>query len=100
MIFAEFEKQVNGIVVGFGTQHHAMFNILSGAAEPAGLLPVQMPANMQTVEKQFEDVPHDIEPHFASEGNKYDFAYGLSWKGVISDARTNKYKKSKTPAVK
>jgi len=27
------------------------------------------------------------------EGNVYDFAYGLNWKGVIKDARTAKYKK-------
>jgi len=96
MIFAEFEKEVNGIAVGFGIQHQAMFDILSGAAEPSGLLPVQMPANMTTVEKQFEDVPHDMECYVDSEGNTYDFAYGLNWKGVISDARTAKYKKSKS----
>jgi len=28
-----------------------------------------------------------------SEGNVYDFAYGLNWKGIINDARTAKYKK-------
>jgi beta-glucosidase len=48
---------------------------------------------METVEKQFEDVPLDMEPHADELGNKYDFAFGLNWKGVISDARTDKYKK-------
>ena len=52
-----------------------------------------MPANMKTVEEQNEDVPHDMECHVDSEGNKYDFAFGLNWKGVISDKRTSKYKK-------
>jgi beta-glucosidase len=52
-----------------------------------------MPANMQTVEKQFEDVPHDMQCYKDSEGHVYDFGFGLSWKGVINDARTAKYKK-------
>ena len=30
-----------------------------------------------------------------SEGNGYDFAYGLNWKGVINDARVKKYSKKK-----
>ena len=27
-----------------------------------------------------------------SEGNTYDFAFGMNWKGVIQDERVNKYK--------
>lgn len=93
MIFNEFEKQVDGIVLNFGVSSQAVLDIISGKAEPSGLLPVQMPANMETVEKQFEDVPYDMIPHKDSEGNVYDFAYGLNWKGVIKDARTEAYKK-------
>ena len=52
-----------------------------------------MPANMSTVEKQKEDVPYDMECHKDTEGNVYDFGYGLNWKGVIKDARTTKYGK-------
>ena len=40
-----------------------------------------------------EDVPQDMKPYKDSEGQSYDFAYGLNWKGVIKDARTAKYKK-------
>ena len=32
-----------------------------------------------------------------SEGNVYDFAFGMNWRGVISDARTAKYN---VPALK
>jgi periplasmic beta-glucosidase/beta-xylosidase len=53
-----------------------------------------MPANMKTVEQQFEDVPFDMECHKDSEGNVYDFGFGLNWKGVIKDARTAKYKRN------
>jgi beta-glucosidase len=93
-VVAEFEKEVPGIVASFGVQDQAILDIVSGAATPSGLLPVQMPANMQTVEAQNEDVPHDMQCHVDSEGHRYDFGYGLNWKGVINDSRTMKYKKS------
>ena len=92
-VVAEFESQVDGLVATFGVQDQALMDILSGATEPSGLLPLQMPADMQTVETQKEDVPQDMKPYIDSEGHVYDFAYGLNWKGVINDARTAKYKK-------
>ncbi len=98
MVFAEFEKQVDGILFGFGVMDQVIMDIVSGEAEPSALLPVQMPANMETVEKQFEDVPHDMKVHVDSEGNRYDFGYGLNWKGVINDKRVINYKK-KTPKL-
>ena len=90
-IVAEFEKQLDGIIASFGVQDQALLDIISGAAAPSGLLPVQMPANMKTVEEQKEDVSHDMECHVDSEGNTYNFAFGLNWKGVITDSRTLKY---------
>jgi beta-glucosidase len=93
MIFAEFEKQVDGILYGFGIMDQAMMEIVYGGTEPSGLLPIQMPANMETVEQQYEDVPHDMKVHIDSEGNAYDFAFGLNWKGVIDDKRVATYKK-------
>jgi len=93
MIFSEFEKNANGILVHFGVQDQALLELITGATEPSALLPLQMPANMETVEKQAEDVPHDLECYVDDQGNKYDFAFGLNWKGVISDERTSKYKK-------
>ena len=92
-VVAEFESKIEGLVVSFGVQDQALMDILSGKTEPSGLLPLQMPADMQTVEIQKEDVPQDMKPHKDSEGHSYDFAYGLNWKGVINDARTAKYKK-------
>jgi len=92
-IVAEFESKVDGLIVSFGVQDQALMDIISGAVEPSGLLPLQMPVNMQTVEEQKEDVPQDMRCHVDTEGNLYDFAYGLNWKGVINNARTAKYKK-------
>ncbi|MDR0864935.1 MAG: glycoside hydrolase family 3 protein [Candidatus Symbiothrix sp.] len=91
MVFNEFESSVDGIVLHFSVSNQAVLDIVSGKNEPSGLLPVQMPANMSTVEKQFEDVPFDMVCHKDTEGNTYDFAFGLNWKGVIKDARTEKY---------
>jgi len=91
MIFNEFEAKVDGIIARFTTSERSILDIISGKYEPSGLLSVQMPANMETVEKQFEDVPFDMIPHKDSEGNYYDFGYGLNWSGVIKDFRTKKY---------
>ena len=93
MVFSEFEKMADAIAVNFEVQDQAILDILTGKSEPSGLLPLQMPANMQTVEKQFEDVPHDMQCYKDAEGHVYDFGFGLNWKGVINDARVTKYKK-------
>lgn len=90
-VVAEFEKAVDGIVVNFGIQDQALMDIISGAAEPSGLMPLQMPLNMATVESQHEDIPHDMKVYIDSEGNSYDFAYGLNWSGIINDARTSQF---------
>lgn len=91
MVFSEFEKEVDAIVCDFGVQIEAQMDIISGKVEPSGLLPLQMPINMETVEKQFEDVPRDMIPYKDSLKNTYDFGFGLNWKGVINDWRTTKY---------
>ena len=48
---------------------------------------------MDTVEEQYEDTPHDMRCHIDSDGNSYDFGYGMNWEGVIYDKRVKKYKK-------
>lgn len=93
MVFNEFEKEANAILATFDVQDQAILDILTGAAEPSGLLPCQMPADMKTVEIQKEDIPFDMTCHTDSEGSVYDFGFGLNWSGVIKDARTEKYKK-------
>ena len=73
-------------------QPQAYLDIISGKFEPSGLLPVQFPADMKTVEEQFEDTPRDMECYMDADGNVYDFAYGLNWSGVIDDDRVKKYR--------
>ena len=93
MVFSEFEKDADAILATFDVQDQVVLDILVAAAVPSGLLPVQMPANMKTVEEQKEDVPHDMECYTDSEGNRYDFAFGMDYNGVILDARTSRYKR-------
>ncbi|WP_420593315.1 glycoside hydrolase family 3 protein [Robiginitalea biformata] len=90
-VVAEFESAIQGLVLNFNVQDQAVLDILTGVVEPSGLLPMQMPANMATVEAQFEDVPLDMEPHVDAAGHAYDFGFGLNWDGPIEDARTRKF---------
>ena len=88
----EFEEISDAILVGFGVSSNAALEVISGRYEPNGLLPIQMPADMETVETQLEDVAGDMECYVDSEGNRYDFAYGMNWSGVIEDSRTQQYR--------
>lgn len=91
LVFKEFEPYVDAILLRFNINEQPALDVVSGRYEPSGLLPLQMPANMETVERQNEDVPFDMECHRDSEGNTYDFGFGLNWNGVIKDIRTEKY---------
>jgi len=100
MCFHEFEPAVDAIVVTFSgaslyggasASSEALAAIVAGKEEPSALLPMQMPKDMDDVEKQAEDTPRDMECYTDSVGHKYDFAYGLNYSGVISDERVKKY---------
>ncbi|MDD6616372.1 MAG: glycoside hydrolase family 3 N-terminal domain-containing protein [Lachnospiraceae bacterium] len=80
MVFAELEPYADAIFAEFGVQQEAILNLVSGKAEPRGRLPVQMPADMKTVELHCEDRPFDLEPYTDSDGNRYDYGFGLGWK--------------------
>ena len=92
VVLGEFEKYADAILVSFGVEPQAYLDVISGQYEPSGLLPVQFPADMETVEEQFEDSPRDMRCYTDSQGNTYDFAFGLNWSGVIDDERVQKYR--------
>ena len=91
-VVKEFEPLVDAILLCFGVQNKAKLDIIAGHFEPQGLLPYQMPADMETVESQCEDLPRDMRPYRDCDGNIYDFAFGLNWNGIIVDSRTQRYK--------
>ena len=93
----EFEPAAAAILISFSdrpteSNTTSFLDIIAGAFEPCGLLPIQMPKDMEAVEAQLEDTPRDMECYVDSEGNVYDFAYGLNWSGLIEDARTETYR--------
>lgn len=88
---AEFEQYADAILCEFGVEHRAIFDILTGQAEPSALLPLNLPESMETVERHCEDIADDITPYTDSEGNTYRFGFGLDWSGVIEDERKKKY---------
>ena len=92
VVLSEIEPSADAILISFNVQHQALLDIISGKEEPSALLPMQMPADMKTVEQQLEDVPRDMRCYQDADGNTYDFAFGLNWQGVIKDARVEKYK--------
>jgi len=46
---------------------------------------------MDTVEAHNEDTWNDIESYTDSEGNAWEFGFGLNFSGRIRDERTEKY---------
>ena len=69
----------------------ALLMTAAGLAEPEGLLVVQMPASMDAVEAQADDLVRDTEVYVDANGNAYDFAFGMNWDGVIDDERVSTY---------
>lgn len=95
MVWSEVEPLADAILFYYGSNswffEDVLLQIVNGDIEPSGLLPFQQPASMDAVEAQLEDVPRDVECYVDSEGNTYDFAFGLNWSGVIDDERVQTY---------
>lgn len=92
MVFGEIEPYADAIFCTFDIQRQVILDFITGRSEPSGLLPLQMPADMFTVEAQAEDTPRDMRPYVDGDGNAYDFAFGLNFRGVIDDERVRTYK--------
>lgn len=90
-VMGEFEAKSDAILYGFNIDNKAFLDIACGKTEPSALLPIQLPASMDAVEKQASDAPRDMECYVDAAGNSYDFGFGLNWSGVIKDDRTEKY---------
>ncbi|SDN17451.1 beta-glucosidase [Actinomyces ruminicola] len=91
-VLAELEPYADAIVVDFGVQQQAVWELLAGVFEPSGLLPITLPASMDAVETHCEDLPFDYPAYTDAVGHAYAFGYGLSWSGVIEDERTRRYR--------
>lgn len=92
MVVNEFEPQADAILMGFELQKQVYLDMITGNAVPNGMLPFQIPADMDALEEQKEDVPRDTRCHTDTEGHVYDFAFGMNFTEVIADERVKKYK--------
>lgn len=81
VIPTEFEAASDAVVVGFGTADEALIKVALGLHESKGRLPIQFPADMNTVEANQEDVPKDVTPYTDSQGNTYNYGFGLGSDG-------------------
>ena len=92
LVMKEIEPYADALFLTFDVQNQVILDLATGKYEPSGLLPFQMPADMETVEAQAEDTPRDMRCHTDADGHTYDFAFGMNWAGVIDDARTQTYR--------
>ena len=93
MVMAELEPYTDALLVEYGVSGRAVADVLTGAFVPQGLLPVQLPESMDTVERQQEDAAFDMTCYRDSQGHIYDFGFGMNFEGVIQDERTRRYRK-------
>lgn len=91
VVMSEMEPYADVVIAEFGITKKAVMEVICGSYEPTGLLPLQMPKDMETVENQKEDVPFDMECYVDSEGHVWDFGFGMNYSGRIIDERTKKY---------
>ena len=68
---AEFEPYCDAVFAEFGTEKEVMFDILMGRMQAGGVLPYNLPKDMDTIERHAEDTPDDYEPYTDSKGNIY-----------------------------
>lgn len=93
-IMAELEPYTDALLLEYGVSPQAVLDVICGRFTPQGRLPIQMPANMETVERQQEDVAFDMDCYQDEKGHVYDFGFGMNFEGVIVDERIGRYHKS------
>ena len=81
MVVAEFEGQADALIAEFGVSRAAVLDVIFGRFAPQGRLPMQLPKDMETVERHCEDRALDLEPHVDAFGNAYDYGFGIGYDG-------------------
>lgn len=79
----EFEPYADAVLAEFGVSRRAILDLISGNAGFRGRLPVQLPQDMETVERHCEDTAFDLTPYTDEEGHIYDYGYGMDAAGNL-----------------
>jgi beta-glucosidase len=72
-ILSNVVDKTQAVLANFGVSDEALFDVLTGRAQPQGRLPVELPSSMAAVARQRPDLPHD------SEAPLFPFGFGLSY---------------------
>ena len=72
-VLPEITEKSAALLGNFGANDDAILDIIFGKFEPQGKLPFELPASMEAVLKQKEDVPHD------TENPLFPFGHGLCY---------------------
>jgi len=75
-VIPELAEACDGLIGSFGAHDTAVLDLIFGAFQPTGKLPFELPASMQAVENQKEDLPYD------SEDPLFPFGFGLTYSPV------------------
>jgi len=59
LVVPELARESSALLATFGVSDEALFDVLLGRVAPTGKLPFELPASMDAVRAQLEDVPHD-----------------------------------------
>ena len=72
-ILTNIKEEASALIGNFGISDEALMDVIVGIASPQGKLPFELPANMESVNQQYPDVPFDIEDEL------YPFGFGLEY---------------------
>ncbi len=72
-VIPEISENARGLLADYGASDAAVLDVIFGKAKPQGNLPFELPASMEAVRNQKEDLPHD------SKKPLYPFGFGLRY---------------------
>ena len=72
-VIPEINAKCAALLANFGANDEAVLDVVFGRFAPTGKLPFEIPASMEAVRKQKEDLPYD------SENPLYPFGFGLTY---------------------
>ncbi|MFN7116011.1 MAG: glycoside hydrolase family 3 protein [Saprospiraceae bacterium] len=72
-VIPEIAAQAQALLGNFGAKDKVLLDVVFGCIQPVGKLPFELPASMQAVYEQKEDVPYD------SKNPLFKFGYGLQY---------------------
>jgi len=78
LVLGNVVENSDAVLAGYGASDEAIMTVLTGAAEPEGRLPFELPSSLAAVDAQLPDVPNDsADPLFAyGAGLSYEDASG------------------------